>query len=426
MLEKHHIVIVGGGVAGLDIATHVGRRHRDSCAVTLIDREPAHVWKPMLHTIAAGTQDAGMQGASYMVHAAGKDFVFHPGSVVAIDRHAQEVRLAPLVLNGEETLPSRSVHYDTLVLAAGSKANDFGTPGVKEHCLTIDSRTDAIAFNDHLRARFLKALAEKRTLSIAIVGGGATGVELAAELIQIADTSEHFGATGARKQMHVTLIEAGDRILAPFPERISIEARRSLEALGIVIRTSARVASVDGRGFLIGGGEQVTAEIKVWAAGVRAPAFFSEIDGLERSRNGQLVVGPDLATADRHIFAVGDCASFIPPGEDRPLPTTAQVAFQQAVYLGRHLPALIAGQAAPNFRYRDFGSLVALGGYNAYGSLGRVGMFKGGFLRGRIAQFGHALLYRRHQARIHGMFRGSLMWLVDTLARGVRPSGRFS
>jgi NADH dehydrogenase len=426
MVEKHKIVIVGGGVAGLDLATQLGRRAPDAFSVTLIDREPSHVWKPMLHTIAAGTQDAEMQGTSYMVHAATKGFVFHPGEVIAIDRSPRHVRLAPLILHGEETLPARTVQYDSLILAAGSKANDFGTPGVKEHCLTIDSRADAIAFNDRLRARLLKALSERRVLSVAIVGGGATGVELAAELIQIADVVEHFGATGARKQMHVTLIEAGNRILAPFPERISHEAQRSLEALGIVVRTSAKVSSAEPGGLVLGSGEQVAAELKVWAAGVQAPEFCEKIEGLKRTMNHQLSVGPTRVTDDPHIFAIGDCASFTQAGDDRPLPTTAQVAFQQSVYLSKYLLPMIKQRPVPGFRYHDFGSLVALGRYDAYGSLGRVGIFKGGFIRGKIAQLGHALLYRRHQGRIHGMFRGSLIWLLDVLSRRVRPSGRFS
>jgi len=428
-IDRHRLVIVGGGVAGLDIATHLARKKvgGEPIEVTLIDKETAYVWKPMLHTIAAGTSDAGTQQTVFSAQARSHGFGYQPGEAMSIDRTRREVEVAPLRLGDVDVVPARTVPYDTLLLAVGSRANDFGTPGVAEYCAKIDSRSEAIAFNDRLRIRLLQAVSSKRSLTIGIVGGGATGVELAAELVQIAAVAEQYGAYGASISLKVVLIESGPRLLAPFPGRVADAANRKLEELGISVRTSARVASVDSIGFQLADGEVIAADLMVWAAGVKAPALLDTLGDLERTRSGQLIVGPTLASlGDPHIFAVGDCSSPQLPGHDGPVPTTAQAAHQQALYLCRHLPALIAGKKAPAATYRDFGSLVSLGGFDAYGSLGRFGFFDGGFIRGRVAQLGHAMLYRSYQARLHGIVRGSILWLADTLARRVRPGARLS
>jgi NADH:ubiquinone reductase (H+-translocating) len=427
--SRHELVIVGGGVAGLDIATHLSGKESGGkpLHVTLIDKEPAYVWKPMLHTIAAGTSDAGAQQTPFAAQARSHGFAYQLGEATAIDRAKKEVRVAPLCRGDLEVVPARTIRYDTLLLAIGSRANDFGTPGVAAHCAHIDSRSEAIAFNDELRIRLLKAVASNLLLSIGIVGGGATGVELAAELIRLAAVAEDYGAHDASSHIKVYLIESGPRLLGPFPERVSKASHAKLEELGVVVRTGARVASVDEAAFVLADGERIAADLKVWAAGVKAPPLLDHMGDVQRSHTGQLMVGPTLASIDDPaIYAVGDCASPRLSGRDSPVPTTAQAAHQQALYLCKHLPALIAGQSAPEATYHDFGSLVSLGGFDAYGSLGRFGFFDGGFIRGRVAQLGHAMLYRNYQARLHGPFRGSLLWLADTLARRVKPAARLA
>jgi NADH dehydrogenase len=427
MTQDHELVVVGGGVAGLDIASHLAGKRAGGrrLHVTLIDREKAYVWKPMLHTIAAGTSEASAQQTAYAAQARSRGFSYQPGEAIGIDRESRQVSIGPLRVGDEELVPARTVAYDTLVLAVGSRANDFGTPGVAENCISIDTRSEAIAFNDQLRILLVKAAVSGRPFTIGIVGAGATGVELAAQLVQIADIAEQYGLSGAAARLKVVLIESGSRVLGPFPDRVAHAAGQKLEQLGIEIRTGARVEAVDATGFRLAEGDVVAAELKVWAAGVKAPAFLDTLAGVDRSRSGQLVVGPTMAlTNDPRIFAVGDCASPVLPGRDQPVPTTAQAAHQEALYLCQHLPALIAGGSAPAFKYHDFGSLVSLGGYDAYGSLGRFGFFDGGFIRGRVAQLGHALLYRSYQARVHGFWKGGLLWLADTIARRVRPSVR--
>ncbi|PZU15078.1 MAG: FAD-dependent oxidoreductase [Sphingobium sp.] len=429
MEADHNLVIVGGGVAGLDIATRLAgkRAHGRHLRVTLIDRETAYVWKPMLHTIAAGTSEASAQQTVYAAQAARLGFRYELGEALGIDRHARQVQLGAICVDGEEIVPERTIAYDTLVLTVGSRANDFGTPGAAEHAARIDSRSDAMAFNDRLRAGLVQSTLAGKPLTVGIVGGGATGVELAAELIQIAGLIEKYGMSRASEHIKVVLIEAGPRLLGTFPERLAAASRIKLEQLGVIVRTDTRVSSVEKTGFQLNGNEYLPVDLKVWAAGVKAPPLIGGLTDLERTRNGQLVVGPSFAApGDPHIYAVGDCASPRLPGLEGPVPTTAQAASQHARYLCRHLPALIAGKTVPPARYRDFGALVSLGGYDAFGTLGRFGFFEGGFLRGRVAQLGHAMLYRSYQARLHGVGRGTLLWLVDTINRRVRPTARLS
>ncbi|WP_306286437.1 FAD-dependent oxidoreductase [Sphingomonas sp. Ant20] len=225
------------------------------------------------------------------------------------------------------------------MLAVGSRANDFNTPGVAEYCQRIDTRSDAITFNDLLRVHLVKSLATGNALTVGIVGGGATGVELAAELIQIASVVERYGIANASSYLNVVLIEAGARLLGPFPEKVGNAARDKLEQLGVTVRTGTRVTAVGKTAFALEGGTTVPADLKVWAAGVKAPPLIDTLTDLERSLSGQLVVGPTLATAgDPRIYALGDCASAKLPGSDTPVPTTAQAASQHAKYLCRYLP----------------------------------------------------------------------------------------
>lgn len=432
--QAHRLVIVGGGVAGLELATTLGRRwrrlrsgRRPAPAITLLDRDSAHVWKPMLHTIAAGTRDLSQQQTTYIAQARDAGFAYQPGELCGLSRSSRELLIAPLhAPDGRLLVPGRRLGYDTLVLAVGSQANDFGTPGVAEHCLTIDSRQQADAFNREVRIRILQCLAQDTELSIAIVGGGATGVELAAELVQLTEASVSYGAQGLAERITITLIESGPRLLAAFPEDISSATQARLEALGIRVLTGTRVAAADTDGLVLSDGTRIAASMKVWAAGVKAPDFLAGLDGLEATRGNQLVILPSLQTTrDPNIYAIGDCSSLTLAGADRPLPPTAQVAHQQAQHLIRYLPQAIQhGMTIPYFLYHDFGSLVSLGDYDAYGSLGKLGLFKGVSIRGRLAQFSHVMLYRSHQSRLYGFWRGGLLWLVDLLNTRLRASIR--
>src|SRR5262245_61007378 len=423
------IVVVGGGVAGLILVTRLGHAlgRRGLARISLTDRSWVHVWKPMLHTFAAGTWNIYEQQVQYVAHAHTHHFEYVPGRLEAIDRAARRIRLAPLVVAGEVVAGGRELDYDVLVLALGSRANDFGTPGVIEHCHFIDSQDQADAFNARLRAQLVRSFAQGGNIEIAIVGGGATGVELAAELSRMVDLAAGYGEADMRERLHLTLLESGPRILNAFPEAVSASGASQLHALGVDVRAGVRVVAGDAEGYVLDGGERVSAALKVWAAGIRASGFFEESE-LELNRAGQVVVGPNLlAKGEPSIFALGDCASLVPQGAGRPLPSTAQVANQQALHLIRHLPpCLRKGKPVSPFRFRDFGALVSLIDYNAFGTLGRFGFFKGGFIKGRFAQLSHALLYRRHQLSLHGPGRASLLWMADGINTLVEPDIRIS
>lgn len=427
--KQHELVIVGGGVAGMEIASTLGRKNSSNrLNITLIDRDSAHVWKPMLHTIAAGTRDVSQQQTSYMAQASRCGFSYQPGELEGVDTTTKEVVLAPVLANdGRLMIPARRLSYDTLIISVGSKANDFGTTGVEEHCYKIDSREQANSFNNEVRVRMLQSLAQDSKLSIAIVGGGATGVELAAELVRLIELAEGYGAEGLAERISITLVESGKRLLAAFPEDISEATRLRLESIGVKVMLGGRVQEVSPEALVFADGTRVEAELKVWAAGVKAPSFLSNLSDLEINKNGQLVIKPSLQTTNNdHIYSIGDCSSLTLAGESRPLAPTAQVAHQQAAHLIKHLPAaIVEGKEVPDFSYKNFGSLVSLGDYDAFGSLGQFGFLEGTTIRGRLAQFSHAMLYRSHQVRLHGYWRGWLLWIVDRLNKRTGASIRY-
>ena len=272
------------------------------------------------------------------------------------------------------------------------------------NCLFIDDLQQAEAFNERLYADLLRTAELGNPLTIAIVGGGAGDL---------------------RPRLELTLIESGPRILAAFPEEVAQAATEQLRTLGIDVRAGARVVSADAAGFVLDDGSRIDASLRVWAAGVKAQDAIAALDGFELTASGQVKVGPTLqTTTDDRVFALGDCASFTAIGEPRPLPPTAQVARQQAMHLARYIPGWLEGQPIPPFSVRDLGSLVSLSRYNAFGTLGRHGLFRNRFIRGRFAQLSHAMLYRLHQAELHGFGRASMIWLSDAIASAVRPKIR--
>lgn len=421
----HRVIIVGGGIAGLALATKLGRRRLAD--VTLIDKSPAHVWKPMLHTFAAGTSHSYQQRISFVAHGARAGFRYLPGALHGVDVAGRQVTVQPLTTSGGDIiLGERQYGYDTLVLAAGSKANDFALPGIAEHCLFIDDLPQAENFNDRFYAELLRAADRGQLLRIAIVGGGATGVELAAEIAKLLEIAQSYGIGDLRPQLRLTLIESSPRILAAFPEKVANAALQQLREIGVEVMLGAQVTGADAGGFLLGGGSRVDAVLRVWAAGVKASdAVAAGMDGFERTRAGQIIVRPTLQTTSRdEVFALGDCASLTLPGNERPLPPTAQVARQQALHLARQFPRWLAGRDLAPFHFRDMGGLVSLGHYNAFGTLGRHGFFGDGFIEGRMAQLSHALLYRLHQMELYGPLRAVALWLSDALAAPVRPRMR--
>ena len=430
MTTPTRIVIVGGGIAGLQLATRLGERLGRSgrAQVTVVDRSPTHIWKPMLHTIAAGTRDVQQQQVIFLAHARDHGYTYQPGELKGLDRARRRVQLGEIrSQDGDVVIDARELEYDVLILALGSQANDFGVPGVREHCYFIDSQQQAETFNEALRMRVFRSIARDEPFRVAIVGAGATGVELAAELSRLLEVAQAYGDETVRERLQLTLLESGPRILNAFPPRISASAQRRLEQIGFRVLTSTRVTSADANGFHYGDGSFAEADLMVWAAGVKAPDFMQGLGGLDTNRANQIVVSPTLqASGDEHVFAIGDCASLQLEGQERPLPPTAQVATQQAEHLAKHLPAWLDGTPIPPFAFHDFGALVSISDYDAFGTLGQFGFFRGGFIQGRFAQFSHLMLYRRHQQALHGFSKATLLWIAERINGWVQPRIRLS
>ncbi|PWC22242.1 FAD-dependent oxidoreductase [Brenneria roseae subsp. roseae] len=422
------IVIVGGGAGGLELATSLGHKlgRKKKAEVTLVDRNHSHLWKPLLHEVATGSLDDDMDALSYLAHARNHFFQFQLGMLTDIDREQKRIQLAEIRdEQGELLVAARKIPYDILVIALGSTSNDFGTPGVKDHCIFLDNPKQARRFHNEMLNLFLKFTANtdgKERVNIAIVGGGATGVELSAELHNAVKQLHSYGFDGLDKEtLNVTLVEAGERILPALPPRISAAAHQELTNIGVRVLTKTMVTSAEPGGLNTKDGEFIDADLMVWAAGIKAPDAMKEIAGLETNRINQLVVEPTLQTTrDPDIFAIGDCASCPQEGGGF-VPPRAQAAHQMASRCHGNILALLSGQTLKPYVYKDHGSLVSLSKFSTVGSLMGNLMRGSVMVEGRIARFVYISLYRMHQIALHGYVKTGLMMLVGGINRVIRP-----
>ncbi|MBC7506630.1 MAG: NAD(P)/FAD-dependent oxidoreductase [Sandarakinorhabdus sp.] len=431
--KKTQIVVVGGGAGGLELVTKLGGNlSREDFDIILVDRNATHIWKPLLHEVAAGSLDANLDEVGYRGHAFRWGYRYFDGALEAIDRDAKQIIVAPILdEDGSEVIGRHRIRYDYLVIAVGSVSNDFGTPGVREHMISLDSRADADRFRRRLLNQCLRVSRQMTAdpgadafARVAIVGGGATGVELSAELYSAATALGFYGLeVFDEKRLQVTLIEAGPRILPALPEKLAAAAHSELEALGVRVLAGTQVVSATAEAIHTKSGEVIPADIMVWAAGVKGADFLKEIGGLETSRGNQLVVRATLQTTrDPAIFAIGDCAFYVPDGGDgRPIPPRAQSAHQMAATVYRNIRAAIDGKPMRDFVYEDKGSLVSLARYTTVGSL--MGNLVGGrmAIEGRLARLVYTSLYRMHLLAIHGWLKGVSLMVVGHVNQVVRP-----
>ncbi|OBT13973.1 NADH dehydrogenase [Vibrio sp. UCD-FRSSP16_10] len=422
------IIIVGGGAGGLELATKMGhkfRRDKDS-TVTLVDRKASHLWKPLLHEVATGSLDAGVDALSYRAHAKNHGFEFQMGSLSDIDRERKVIILEELKdSHGELLIPKRELEYDYLIMAIGSTSNDFNTPGVRDNCIFLDSPEQAHRFREEMNNQFLKLHAQpiQGQVDIAIVGAGATGVELSAELHNAVKELRNYGFGDLdSSKLNVSLVEAGERILPALPPRISQAAHHELTKLGVNVRTATMVTLADETGLTTKDGEKIPAQIMVWAAGIKAPDFIKDIAGLETNRINQLIVKDTLQTTrDEHIFVIGDLAQCTQK-DGKFVPPRAQAAHQMSSHAFRNIMAMMNGKALTAYEYKDHGSLVSLSRFSTVGSL-MGNLTKGSMMvEGRIARVVYISLYRMHQVALHGMIKTGLMMLVGRINRALRPN----
>ena len=423
------IVIVGGGAAGLELATSLGDTlgRKQRADITMVDSSRTHIWKPLLHSVAAGSLRRSQHELNYVAQAHWHHFRFRLGQMTGLDRAAKSITLAPTFDDeGREISPEAKLTYDILVMAIGSITNDFGTPGAAQFAVPLETPEQASRFNKRLVNAFMRAQHQASPvkpgqLHVAIIGAGATGTELAAELHRTAREIIAYGLDriDAEHDLRIILIEAADRILPALPPRISASTEELLRELGVDVRTKARVAEVMADGVRLADGSVIPSELVVWSAGVKAPDFLAEIGGLETNRINQLVVNATLQTTrDESIFAIGDCADCPMPSGTGRVPPRAQAAHQQASFMVQQIRAVMEKRSLGEYRYRDFGSLVSLGKYSTVGSLMGFIVGKSMFIEGHFARLMYRSLYKMHEAALHGGGRT----LLSLITLGARPA----
>ena len=425
---RHRLVIVGGGAGGLYLATALGERfeRRAEADVLLIDDALSHVWKPLLHEMAAGTLSPAESEVSFLQQARRHHFRFHPGQMESLDRTRRQVWLKPLVdERGSEVAPRRAVGYDTLVIAVGSVVNDFGTHGVREHAMALDSAEDAHRFHRLMLAACGRAeLQGSGPVQVAIVGGGATGVELAAELTEAIADLASYGLRLRRllSPVQVRVIEAGPRLLPGLPQEVARRVTKDLGRIGVEVLLEQRVTGVGRDHVTLADGGRIPSSLTVWAAGIQGRPVMQCMDGLEVDKSGRLLLRPTLqSTFDDHVFAIGDCAVQTDTPGHHPAPPTAQAAQQQARLLARSLPRRLRGAPLLTFSYRDRGALVSVGRRRAVASL--VGLVTGQrlTLEGPLARLSYWALHRKHLVRLHGLLRTAALLVAGWLAERTQP-----
>jgi NADH dehydrogenase len=356
-----HVVIVGGGFGGLNVARALAG---SDVRITLLDRHNYHLFQPLLYQVATASLSPGDVASPI------RWILRHQKNVEVLLATVREIDTAGkrVVLDDGEPIP-----YDYLVLASGAAHAYFGHPEWAERAPGLKTLDDALEMRRRVLLAFeaaereADAAKQRRLLTFVIVGAGPTGVELAGALAEIARQSLRKDFRRIRPESaRIVLLEGGPFVLAPFAESLREAARRSLERLGVEVRTGSVVTEMDADGVMIGD-ERISAGTILWAAGVAASSIAKSL-GVPLDRAGRVTVEPTLTLAtDSNIFAVGDICVFMQDG--KPLPGVAQVAMQQGTRAGRNIRRAVAGQSLEAFKYKDYGIMATIGRGAAVGDV---------------------------------------------------------
>lgn len=423
---SQRILIVGAGAGGLPLAGWLGKRYRKNpdVTITLVDKSLSHVWKPLLHEHAVGTLTSNDDEINLFAHSqqCGYEFVF--GEMEALDREAKQIQLAAFRdVDGNEVLPTRHLNYDMLVISTGSTCNDFGVDGVKQHTIMLDDKPAAEkfhrAFIHYLLQGESRAARDSSQSNIVIVGAGATGVELAAQIQEVINEAHSYGLRHyQRDKTKVILLEAMGRCVPGLGENISQRVSSTLDKMGIELKTGQQVARITDGKIEIDGGPEIEADLIVWAAGIEAHAWQEQL-GLDTNEKHQIRVKRTLQTVtDDAIFAMGDCAGieYESEGKTVVVPALAQAAFQQAGFLRHAIPEWIErGRIDDEYTFTHRASLVTVASQDVSGnimgkyiqSLGVYGLF---------ARVAYLSLYRRHQLSVLGFWQTLIAMAKNALS----------
>lgn len=402
----HRIVIVGGGAGGLELITKLGDKlgKNKEVSLLLIDAKLSHVWKPLLHEVASGTLDLPTNEVNYLIHSNQHNYDYIYGSLIQIDKDQKSIQVELTSVTNTENKTIQAIEYDTLILALGSQSNNFNIPGVREHCYFLDSLHEAKQIHDKIYMSYIDMKQNfidiNSGYNVAIIGAGATGVELIFELATLKKImSETIFHELKNFKINFTLIDSAERILAALSTKVSNEVVDQLQAIGINILTNCKVSSVDSESIYFDDGREIKADLKIWTAGIKAPPILEKLTDFEKDNLHRLKVYATLQTyANPNIFAFGDCAHCQLDAKAPPLGARAQVASQQAEFLANSLVDRIAGKKLPMFRFIEKGSIVSIDSHKA------VGEILGGLvIYGQVARATYDALYKLHQSNIHGI-----------------------
>jgi NADH dehydrogenase len=369
--NRHRVVVVGGGFGGLQA---VLKLRRAPVEVTLVDRRNFHLFQPLTYQVATGALSPGE--IAYPLRAIFKrnrNVRVLMAEVVGFDLQRRELQLRSVAgVPAPATLP-----YDTLIVAGGSRYSYFGHDDWREHAAEVKSLESALIVRTRLLSAFEAAETEtdpeRRAawLTFVVVGAGATGVEMAGQIAELArDTLRRDFRTIDPRTSRILLVEAAERVLTAFPASLSAKAARSLHRLGVTVILGQSVVGVDGESVTIDDGsgntERVPSRTVIWAAGVTASglaATLGELTGAERDRAGRVTVEPDLTLpGNPEIFALGDMVRVrSPDGTSVVFPGVAPVAMQQGRYAAKVVRNRLRSRQTRPFRYRDKGNLATIG-----------------------------------------------------------------
>ena len=380
---RHHVLVVGGGFAGLYAAKGLSRDSR--IALTLVDRRNFHLFQPLLYQVATGALSPGeIAQPLRSIFRRQKNTTVLLGQAIGLDPASREVQMSD----------GGPIGYDTLIVASGAHFAYFGHDDWARNAPGLKSLDDALEVRRRILIAFEAAEREhdperrREWMTFVVVGGGPTGVELAGALGEIAnDTLKRDFRSIDPSQARIVLVEALDRILPPYPPDRSASARRQLEKLGVDVRTGTKVVDIDDSSVRVAIGEREErwpARTVLWAAGVQVSSFVAAVataTGAEQDRAGRILVGPDLTIPGHpEIFVVGD-AAVQPWKEGRPTPGVAQGAIQGGSYASRVIRRRLSGQTTQPFRYSNHGDVAVIGRQAGVTDIPWMGPFgrQGGF-----------------------------------------------
>jgi len=339
------VIVVGGGFAGL---AAVAELRRAGAQVTLVDRNTYSTFQPLLYQVATGGLNPGDVAFPLRVFAHHKAARFRPGELAGIDPAGRRITL------GDGAV----LDYDYLVLGTGVLAAYYGVTGAAGHTFGLYTRRDAVALRDQVMAGLerLEIEGPGKSVNFTVVGGGATGVELAGAMAELRALDDAFPDVD-RADEHIRLVEMAPALLAPFHPKLQAYALAELRRRGVEVLLDTEIREITEDQVILANGEELPSDVTVWAAGVSAPAAVADW-GLPQGHGGRIQVGPDLRVAGQdRIFAAGDLALI----EDQPLPQVAQPAIQAGRHAGKQIARLMAGRPTQPFRYRDKGIMATIG-----------------------------------------------------------------